>query len=154
MKGNEQVIQHLNRVLKMELTAINQYFMHAKMAASWGYNAFAAKSHEESIDEMKHADRLMERILTLDGMPNLQDMGKLYIGEEIAEMLDCDLRLEMEAIPLLKEAIVCCDKVQDFVSRDLFANILQAEEKHVDWIEAQQLQIEQMGLQNYLQSLR
>lgn len=154
MKGNQEVIKYLNQVLLMELTAINQYFLHAKMAANWGYSAFASKSREESIEEMQHADTLIDRVLMLEGIPNLQDLRKLYIGEDMPEMLACDLRLEMEAIPLLKEAIVCCEQAQDFVSRDLFSQILEAEEEHVDWIEAQLLQIEQMGVQNYLQSQR
>ena len=154
MKGHADVLKFLNEVLKMELTAINQYFLHAKMAANWEYNQFAAKSREESIDEMKHADNLIDRILMLEGLPNLQALGKLYIGENLSEMVDCDLRLEMEAIPLLKNAIVCCEEQRDFVSRDLFAEILADEEGHVDWLEAQQQQIEQMGLQNYLQSQR
>lgn len=154
MKGNQEVLKYLNQVLLMELTAINQYFLHAKMAANWGYSAFASKSREESIEEMQHADSLIDRVLMLEGIPNLQDLRKLYIGEDMPEMLACDLRLEMEAIPLLKEAIVCCEQTQDFVSRDLFSQILEAEEEHVDWIEAQLLQIEQMGVQNYLQSQR
>ncbi|RLA04967.1 MAG: bacterioferritin [Gammaproteobacteria bacterium] len=154
MKGNKEVISFLNQVLKMELTAVNQYFLHAKMAANWEYNDFASKSREESIDEMKHADSLIDRILMIEGIPNLQDLGKLYIGEDLPEMVACDLRLEMEAIPLLKEAIVCSEKHQDFISRELFAHILDDEEGHVDWLEAQQLQIEQMGVQNYLQSQR
>lgn len=154
MKGNQEVLKYLNQVLLMELTAINQYFLHAKMAANWGYSAFASKSREESIEEMQHADSLIDRVLMLEGIPNLQDLRKLYIGEDMPEMLACDLRLEMEAIPLLKEAIVCCEQAQDFVSRDLFSQILEAEEEHVDWIEAQLLQIEQMGVQNYLQSQR
>ena len=154
MKGHKEVLSYLNQVLKMELTAINQYFLHAKMAANWEYQAFASKSREESIDEMKHADALIDRVLMLEGIPNVQDLGKLYIGEDLPEMLACDLRLEMEAIPLLREAVVCSEREQDFVSRDLFAHILDDEESHVDWLEAQLLQIEQMGEQNYLQSQR
>ena len=154
MKGNNEVIDFLNKVLKMELTAINQYFLHAKMAGNWEYNDYASKSREESIDEMKHAETLIDRVLMLDGIPNLQNLGKLYIGEDLPEMLDCDLRLEMEAIPLLKEAIICCEQARDFVSRDLFSHILEDEEAHVDRIEAQLEQIEQMGVQNYLQSQR
>ena len=154
IKGNSEVISFLNKVLKMELTAVNQYFLHAKMAANWQYRDFAGKTREESIDEMKHADELIDRILVLEGVPNLQDLGKLYIGEDLPEMVACDLRLEMEAIPLLRDAIVCCEQQRDFVSRDLLAHILEDEESHVDWLEAQQLQIEQMGIQNYLQSQR
>ncbi|MEL0083641.1 MAG: bacterioferritin [Gammaproteobacteria bacterium] len=154
MKGNSEVISFLNKVLKMELTAVNQYFLHAKMAANWEYSDFAGKSREESIDEMKHAEELIDRILVLEGIPNLQDLGKLYIGEDLPEMVACDLRLEMEAIPLLRDAIVCCEQERDFVSRDLLAHILEDEENHVDWLEAQQHQIEQMGVQNYLQSQR
>ena len=154
MKGSKEVIKYLNQVLKMELTAINQYFLHAKMAANWEYSDFASKSREESIDEMKHADALIDRVLMLEGLPNLQDLGKLYIGEDLPEMLSCDLRLEMEAIPLLRNAVECCEKERDFVSRDLFTKILDEEEDHVDWIEAQLEQINQMGVQNYLQSQR
>ena len=154
MKGSSEVIGYLNQVLKMELTAINQYFLHAKMAANWEYSDFASKSREESIDEMKHEDALIDRILMLEGLPNLQDLGKLYIGEGLPDMLKCDLQLELEAIPLLKEAIACCEQEQDFVSRALLAKILHDEESHVDWIEAQLEQIDQMGVQNYLQSQR
>ncbi len=154
MKGSKEVVKYLNQVLKMELTAINQYFLHAKMADNWEYSDFASKSREESIDEMKHADALIDRVLMLEGLPNLQDLGKLYIGEDLPEMLACDLRLEMEAIPLLRDAVECCEKERDFVSRDLFTKILDEEEDHVDWIEAQLEQINQMGVQNYLQSQR
>jgi bacterioferritin len=147
-----KVITYLNAVLKGELTAINQYFLHAKMLADWGFKHLAEHEREESIDEMKHADALMERILFLDGLPNLQDLGKLYIGENVPELLKCDLRLELEAIPLLREAIAFCESVSDYGSRDLFEKILFSEEGHVDWIETQIGLIEKTGLENYLQS--
>jgi len=147
-----KVIAYLNAVLKGELTAINQYFLHARMLENWGLKRLAEHEREESIDEMKHADALMERILFLDGLPNLQDLGKLYIGEDVPELLKCDLRLEMEAIPLLREAIAFCESVSDYGTRDLFEKILLSEEDHVDWIETQIGLIERTGLQNYLQS--
>jgi bacterioferritin len=147
-----KVITYLNAVLKGELTAINQYFLHARMLENWGLKRMAEHEREESIDEMKHADVLMERILFLDGLPNLQDLGKLYIGEDVPELLKCDLRLEMEAIPLLREAIAFCESVADYGTRDLFEKILLSEEEHVDWIETQIGLIERTGLQNYLQS--
>jgi len=147
-----KVITYLNAVLKGELTAINQYFLHAKILADWGLKRLAEHEQEESIDEMKHADALMERILFLDGLPNLQDLGKLYIGENVPEMLKCDLRLELEAIPLLREAIAFCESVSDYGTRDLFEKILFSEEGHVDWIETQLGLIEKTGLENYLQS--
>jgi len=147
-----KVIAYLNAVLKGELTAINQYFLHAKILEDWGLKRLAAHEREESIDEMKHADALMERILFLDGLPNLQDLGKLYIGQDVPEMLQCDLRLELEAIPLLREAIAFCESVSDYGSRDLFEKILISEEGHVDWIETQLGLLDQIGLPNYLQS--
>ena len=147
-----KVIAYLNAVLKGELTAINQYFLHARMLENLGLKRLAEHEREESIDEMKHADALMERILFLDGLPNLQDLCKLYIGEDVPEMLKCDLRLEMEAIPLLREAIAFCESVADYGTRDLFEKILLSEEDHVDWIETQIGLIERTGLQNYLQS--
>lgn len=147
-----KVITYLNAVLKGELTAINQYFLHARMLENWGFKRLAEHEREESIDEMKHADALMERILFLDGLPNLQDLGKLYIGEDVPEMLQCDLRLELEAIPLLREAIAFCESVGDYGTRDLFEKILFSEEEHVDWIETQIGLIERTGLHNYLQS--
>lgn len=151
MKGDAQVIKHLNKILENELTAINQYFLHAKMYKDWGLQALAAHEHHESIDEMKHADILIERILFLEGLPNLQKPGQLRIGESTKEILDCDLALEMDAIPDLRAAIEHCEKVSDFVSRDLCQTILDSEEEHVDWLETQISLIDKVGLENYLQ---
>jgi len=152
VKGDTKVIEYLNRVLINELTAINQYFLHAKMFKNWGLKKLAAYEHHESIDEMKHADCLIERILFLEGLPNLQDLHKLMIGETAVEALHCDLKLEMDALPLLKEAIAHCEAVADYVSRELFEEILESEEEHIDWIETQLGLINQVGVQNYLQS--
>ena len=146
------IIEHLNNALKNELTAINQYFLHAKMYEDWGLARIAAHEHAESIDEMKHADALMERILFLEGLPNLQDLGKLLVGQNVKEMLECDLKLEMLAMPELREAIADCEKAGDYVTRQLFRDILDSEEEHVDWIETQLALIEKMGLENYIQS--
>lgn len=153
MKGDAKVIKFLNKVLANELIAINQYFLHAKMYKDWGLAKLADHEHHESIDEMKHADSLIERILFLEGLPNLQNLGKLLIGENTEEILNCDLKLELIAVPDLKEAIAYCESKGDFVSRDLFAEILDSEEEHVDWLETQLGLIEKVGLQNYQQSM-
>ena len=152
MKGDATVIEHLNKILKNELTAINQYFLHSRMYKDWGMTKLADHEHEESIDEMKHADEIIERILFLEGLPNLQDLGKLRIGENVQEMLQCDLDLELDAIPDLRAAIAYCENHKDYVSRDLFDAILQSEEGHVDWLETQLGLIEKMGVENYVQS--
>ena len=152
MKGDPGVIQHLNKALYNELTAINQYFLHAKMLKNWGLKELAEHEYKESIDEMKHADKLSERILFLDGLPNSQALGKLRIGENPRELLACDLALELEAVPDLKAAIAHCESVGDYVSRELFADILESEEEHIDWIETQLALIERLGEQNYLQT--
>lgn len=153
MKGDAQVISYLNKVLVNELTAINQYFLHARMYRSWGLKKLDEHEYRESIDEMRHADALIERILFLEGLPNLQDLNKLYIGENVEEMLRCDLRLELQALPELKAAIVHCEQVGDFGSRELFEKILQSEEEHIDWLETQLELVQRIGLQNYQQSM-
>ena len=150
MKGDAKVIELLNKALYNELTAINQYFLHAKMLKNWGLKELAEHEYHESIDEMKHADKLSERILFLDGLPNFQALGKLRIGENPKEVLACDLALEMEAVPLLREAIAHCEAIGDYVSRQLFADILDSEEEHIDWIETQLALIARVGEQNYL----
>jgi bacterioferritin len=152
MKGDKQVIAHLNKILGNELVAINQYFLHAKMFKDWGLNELADYTRHESIDEMKHADKLIDRILFLEGLPNLQDLGKLNIGEDTQEMLKCDLDLELRAIPDLRVAVDYCESVKDFVTRELLEDILESEEEHVDWLETQLSLIEKVGIQNYLQS--
>ena len=150
MKGDAKVIEFLNKALFNELTAINQYFLHAKMLKNWGLKELAEHEYHESIDEMKHADKLSDRILFLDGLPNFQALGKLKIGETPREILQCDLALELEALQLLKDAIVHCEGVGDFTSRQLFADILDSEEEHIDWIETQLSLIERIGEPNYL----
>ena len=152
MKGDKKVIEYLNAVLRNELTAINQYFLHSRMFKNWGLTRLADHEHHESIDEMKHADQLIERILFLEGIPNLQDLGKLMIGEHAREILECDLRLEMEAIPALRDAVTHCEAVKDYVSRELFEHILESEEEHVDWLETQLQLADKVGIENYLQS--
>lgn len=151
MKGDPKVIDYLNEVLKNELTAINQYFLHYRMLDHWGIEKLAKFEYEESIDEMKHADKVAERILFLDGLPNFQLLGRLKIGENVEEVLKADLELEYEALPVLKDAIAHCESVRDFVSRDLFQYILESEEEHIDTLETQFEMIERMGIQNYVQ---
>ncbi|MGH8551454.1 MAG: bacterioferritin [Methylococcales bacterium] len=152
MKGDTKVIEYLNRVLTNELTAINQYFLHARMYKNWGLSDLDEHIYHESIDEMKHADKLVERILFLEGLPNLQEIGKLMIGENVQEMLRLDLKLEVEACPLLREAIAYSESASDYVSRELFESILKSEEQHIDWLETQLELIGKVGLQNYIQS--
>jgi bacterioferritin len=151
MRGDPEVLGFLNLVLKNELTAINQYFLHSRMLADWGLSILAKKEYDESIDEMKHADRLIQRVLFLGGLPNLQDLGKLLIGENVEEVVRCDLRLEQRAHPDLKAAIAHSEKVSDYVSRELFVQILENEEEHIDWLQTQIRLIEQMGIQNFVQ---
>jgi bacterioferritin len=152
MKGDAKVVDFLNRVLTNELTAINQYFLHARMFRHWGLGKLDEYEYHESVDEMKHADKLINRILFLEGLPNLQQLNKLLIGESVPEALKCDLQLELQAIPVLREAIAYCESCADYVSRELFEDILEGEEEHVDWLETQLALIDKMGLQNYLQS--
>lgn len=150
MKGDAKVIEFLNKVLYNELTAINQYFLHAKMLKNWGLKELAEHEYRESIDEMKHADKLADRILFLQGLPNFQALGKLRVGENPRELLECDLALEMDALPVLREGIACCETVSDYVSRQLLVEILESEEEHVDWLETQLELIGRIGEPNYL----
>lgn len=152
MKGDPQVLQFLNEQLKNELTAINQYFLHYRMLKHWGLGRLAKKEYEESIDEMKHADRLVERILMLDGLPNLQDLGKLLIGENAIEILQCDLKLETAAQATVRDGITHCEQVRDYVSRELLEDILSDTEEHIDHLETQLALVDAVGVQNYLQS--
>lgn len=151
MKGDQKVIDYLNEVLKNELTAINQYFLHYRILNHWGIEKLAKFEYEESIDEMKHADKVAERILFLDGLPNFQLLGRLRVGETVEEVLKADLAIEVEAVAQLREAVAYCESIRDFVSRDLFAEILMNEEEHVDTLETQFEMIERMGIQNYVQ---
>lgn len=152
MQGNKQVIAQLNAILTLELTSINQYFLHARMFKNWGLEELNEKAYKKSIKDMKQADDLIERILFLEGLPNLQHLEKLRIGEHAEEMLACDMAFELEQIPALKVAIELCEKEQDYISRELLEEILEYEEEYVDWIEAQQFLIQHTGIQNYLQS--
>ena len=152
MRGEPGVVDFLNKGLRHELTAINQYWLHYRLLDNWGYKALAKQWRKESIEEMEHADKLIERILMLDGLPNLQDLGKLMIGEDAPEALKCDLKLEMAAHPALKEGIAYCESVGDYVSRELLEDILESEEEHIDWLETQLELIDKVGAQNWLQS--
>ena len=151
LPGDAEVLRFLNLVLKNELTAINQYFLHSRMLADWGLSRLAKHEYDESVDEMRHADRLIKRILMLGGLPNLQDLGKLLIGENVQELIDCDLQLDQRSRPDLQAAIAHCEKVSDYVSREIFVHILESEEQHIDWLQTQLRLIPQMGLQNYAQ---
>ena len=152
MKGDAKVIEHLNKALKLELTTVNQYFLHARMFRDWGFHRIAKIEYEESIDEMKHADALIERILFLEGLPNVQDLGKVMIGETLKECLECDLKAEHNAHPVYKAAIAYCDEIGDYVSRQLFDEILKSEEEHIDFLETQLSVIEKIGEERYMQS--
>lgn len=151
MKGDKKIIEYLNAALKKELGAVNQYFLHARMLEDWGVTKLGKHEYNESIEEMKHADDLIQRILFLEGIPNLQEVAKLHIGEDVKEILECDLKIELEGVKNYKEAVAYAESVQDFVSRDLFQRILADEEGHVDYLETQLQMIEDMGIQNYIQ---
>ena len=151
MKGDKKVIEHLNAALKKELGAVNQYFLHARMLEDWGVTKLGKHEYNESIEEMKHADDLIQRILFLEGLPNLQEVGKLFIGEDVKEILECDLKIELDGVKGYKEAVAYAESVNDFISRDLFMRILSDEEGHVDYLETQLQMIEDMGIQNYIQ---
>lgn len=151
MKGDKKILEHLNLALKKELTAINQYFLHSRMLDDWGVTKLAKHEYNESIEEMQHADKLIQRILFLGGLPNLQELGKLFIGEDVKEILECDLKLEEDGAKHYRQAVADAEKAQDFVSRDLFLGILKEEEGHIDYLETQIEMIEQMGIQNYVQ---
>jgi len=153
MQADTTVIKHLNQALANELIAINQYFLHSRMFEDWGLNKLAEKQQEESVDEMKHADQLIKRILFLEGLPNLQDLGMLLVGENTREMLECDLKLEMKACPDLREGIAYCESVNDFISRDILLQILDSEEEHIDWLETQLGLIDKLGLEIYQQTM-
>lgn len=153
MKADKTMIKHLNKALGNELVAINQYFLHSRMYKDRGLAKLADKEYEESIDEMKHADQLIERILFLEGLPNLQSLGKLLIGEHTKEMLECDLKLEHQAIPDLRDGIQYAESIRDYGSRELLSSILESEEEHVDWLETQLSLIDSVGLENYQQSM-
>ena len=152
MQGDKGIIRLLNAVLTNELTAVNQYFLHARMFNNWGYHRLGEKEYAEAIDEMKHADRLIERILFLEGLPNLQNLGKLMIGEDVRELLECDLRLEHQGHPELRAAIGYCEQVGDYVTRELLEDILESEEEHIDFLETQLALLDRVGPQNYSQS--